>query len=156
MSKFSKLTIVQAPSGVNVPKYFNEHFTDGKWCAFITPDTVYDKDELEHTIVNLIEDYPEIACLYSDNICTPINYKTYYPTYRYNICANITINTPLICNTNLPLRFNENLRYLYYYDLLKRVCSSHMTWHIPKHLFTIPGIKNTKDVMQELEFIQNG
>lgn len=161
MSELPKIIPVHADTKnkPNAPKYFNEILDSNTAQAylFLSQDVVLQDQDAYKKITTVLDIYPEVSCVYSDCILKKgnSNYKLYYPTYKYDVCNSITINTPIACRSNVEIRFDESLKHLYLFDFMYRLFPVGVGWHIAEALFTISTDYSNTEIQEELKRITN-
>jgi len=112
------------------------------------------KDSITH-IVDMFKEYPEINGIYSDQYYIDEHGKNIllYPSYHYDKIRKYRINCPLFFKLNKFELFNEQLRYLYFMDMLYRLCRSTVMFHIPELLFTTQHTTK-ENIAHDLSFFQ--
>ncbi len=141
----------------NLPIIFNHilDYTDEDCILGFLSPYIQLSDSAIFCIMKTFNKYPDISCIYTDAISH--HNHLYYPAYHYKLCNQLTINTPLFCKSKIAVRFDESLKYLYYFDFLYKVCQNHIAWHIADPLCTIlPYEINQFDAEIELRKIFNG
>ena len=160
MSTIQTVNVVYAQEGANVPLLFNQALdsTDKDLCLFIAPGVEFDEEYTIDQIKKAFSKYAEIVGVYSDFISFKDGVKQtiHYPAYSYNMRNTFNINSPICCRSDIDIRFNPNLQYLYYADFTKRLCKTHLAWHIAEPLFTLQPTEAQEDILKkELYYVAN-
>lgn len=162
MSKFLDFVIV-CPNGVE-QDYPSEHLTivkqdnfnikveRGKIYGFLSKYDEFASPTSLQQINQAFVDYNQIAGVYTDQLIEKNGYtkNIYHPS---NI-TNQMVNSPLFLNGEIQPEFNNQLKYLYFYDMIMELKDKVVLCHIPKPLIrsTIP---NNDIIQQDLYIIKN-
>lgn len=149
MSNIPRIKIVQPDGNVqNTPKFFNSYFEESDtWCVFLGHNIKCNNEErLLQQVKSIIAKYPEISGIYTDIVLGDICYKVLYQSYYFNIADKFTMNAPIICNTDITIRFDEDRQDGYYHDFISRLSKKYLLWHIPEPSFTVPHNHNVMNI----------
>lgn len=108
----------------------------GEICCVLTESEDFADNQVVSRAVEILYKYPELAVVYSDCIINGVRH--YYPSHNFHNFRrqDLVINVPFFFKRTQET-FNEQISFLYYYDLLKRMSNRYVFHHVPEPLFLI-------------------
>ena len=162
MSKFLDFIIV-SPNDVE-QDYPSEHLTiiqqedfsikveRGKIYGFLSKYDMFASPTSLRQINQVFIQYHQIAGAYTDQLIEKDEYtkRIYHPS---NI-TNQMVNSPIFLSGEIQPEFNNELKYLQCYDMIKELKDKVILCHIPKPLILSKVPVNSFTVQQDLYLIQ--
>jgi hypothetical protein len=134
----------------NEPEIFNQAIQDMKpneigiclseYENFISEDVI-------ETVLKVFQNHPEFGVIYTDSLLD--DNEQFFPTYRYGLQA--ILNTPFFFRGQYKFQFNEEIKYLYFCDGLRKLSEQTLLYHMAVPLLTI-GSRN-EDFREDVKLL---
>ena len=120
--------VYDGPSAVAFNKAIQTYKTD-IYCFMSHETIMLDAISLIDTVIKTYDRYQFINCIYTDNLYQ--EYRQYLSSINPALLINhgVVIETPLFVRNVQP--FNENINILCCYEMLLKLASTTVTYHLP-------------------------